>query len=144
MKNRAFTLIELLVVVLIIGILSAIALPQYRKAVIKSKITEALIHLRNISQAQDLYRLANGSCTLELDKLGVSGEGKYYTYRYLTCGTNGCCLYAYSKSEDLPNLEGSPQGTLYCRASAEKCKLIGDVESPSWCGDPCDYYILPL
>ena len=99
---HAVTLIELLVVVLIIGILSAIALPQYRKAVIKSKISEALIHLRNISQAQDLYRLANDSCTLELDKLGVSGEGKYYTYRYGSCGTNGCCLYADSKSEDLP------------------------------------------
>ena len=51
-KQNGFTLIELLVVVLIIGILAAVALPQYQTAVEKSRTTEALTMLKN---AKDLY-----------------------------------------------------------------------------------------
>ena len=52
-----FTLIELLVVVLIIGILASIALPQYQKAVEKSRSAEAIVMLKNAHQAYELLRL---------------------------------------------------------------------------------------
>ena len=57
-----FTLVELLIVVLIIGILSAVALPQYQKAVEKSKATQAMSMLKSLGQAQNAYRMANGTC----------------------------------------------------------------------------------
>ena len=62
-KKRGFTLIELLVVVLIIGILSAIALPQYTFAVEKARLTEVLQNISILQQAIDVYRLENNSAT---------------------------------------------------------------------------------
>ncbi len=56
-----FTLIELLVVVLIIGILAAVALPQYNKAVNKSHGTEALNAIHALDEALHAYYLEHGT-----------------------------------------------------------------------------------
>ena len=72
-----FTLIELLVVVLIIGILSSIALPQYTKAVEKSRVAEAKTVLKTLLNAEMLYGLANGASTDSLSELDISIAGTY-------------------------------------------------------------------
>ncbi len=70
-NKGGFTLIELLVVVLIIGILAAVALPQYQKAVEKARMTEAIIAVEAIAKANDLYYLTHGNYTNNINDLMV-------------------------------------------------------------------------
>lgn len=83
-NNGAFTLIELLVVVLIIGILAAVAVPQYQRAVEKSRAMQAVALLKTVGQATDAYFLANGTFPTSLSQLDIdipeswNGNKKFY------------------------------------------------------------------
>ena len=92
-NKKGFTLIELLVVVLIIGILAAMAMPQYFKAVERSRMTEADTLLGSIAQAQRRKFLQRNSFTTNYKGLDVSPKDSsgsvYYTKGSPTAGTNG-------------------------------------------------------
>ena len=93
--HAGFTLIELLVVVLIIGILAAIAVPQYQKAVLKARASEALVQGKALLAAEQAYVLSNGAMTMDLDALDVTLPENFQW----TCTTN--CRYEQLRSYGL-------------------------------------------
>ncbi len=152
--KAGFTLIELLAVVLIIGIMTSVALPQYRRSVQRAESMEALVNLKAIFDSAKRYRSANSEAPSKLNGLDISffdadtpEESSFnignYRYTFSNEGVAACRLSGTGSSNNTycltmyySYLSGSNKykDLLVCRSNSAKynwvCESLKTDELP--------------
>lgn len=108
-SNKGFTLIELLVVVTIIGILTAIAVPNLLGQAAKAKQTEAKTTIGSINRAQIAYRTEGKGFAKDMDSLGLGLPASTPNYGYemsVTSDGSGATATATPKDASLKGYSG--------------------------------------
>ena len=141
-SKNGFTLIELLVVVLILGILVAIALPQYQKAVLRARVAEVKVSLKSLVEAGDLWLLRTGQTMMNPinDELDIQWpESPYWDFDWDDGDNTGLSACATPKQDGLGDLvvcytsnrmvTDDLAGKWWCSASDEQgsrtCQKLG-------------------
>ncbi len=145
-----FTLIELLVVVLIIGVLAAIAIPQYQKAVLKSKFSSLMPTTKAIRDGQEAYYLTNSRYADSIAKLDVTtannddmsisvSDDNDYAYTLATRPNINNNLIMYQKhSVNFPGeihceaLDGNTQAEWLCGTALHAVKELGETATAGY------------
>ena len=131
-SNQAFTLIELLVVVLIIGILAAVALPQYKIAVDKAIYTSTLPTIKALKEAEQIFFLANGTYG-NFDEIEIPSNCTKYSITVLECKITGSkttrVTYSTSAKELNTSLPGGVELQYYLQSPTIRCGGCSSMES---------------
>lgn len=105
-RRRAFTLVEIMIVVLIIGVLLAVAVPQWSKARERGRRVTCLQNLKTIEDAKDIYALQNKKNTGEtIDPADLFDE--------------------FIKSQDVPECPGGGTYTIGVVGTPPECSIHG-------------------
>ena len=116
-NDEGFTLIELLVVIIIIGILSAIALPSFLNQANKARESEAANNVGAINRAQQAFYVENSRFGSNMDVLDLGiGDTKNYAYSVTTNSGTGLTAIAGSTATGVGQLK-SYAGRVWLEAS---------------------------
>ncbi|MBR4356167.1 MAG: type II secretion system protein [Elusimicrobiaceae bacterium] len=127
-NKRGFTLIELLVVVLIIGILAAIAVPQYKLAVAKSRYSQMIVLADAYRKAEERYRMANGAYTYDFEELDVDMPSGWH----MVANANNRAIASADSKLICRLYDGSGGLTVYCTSGQNNYYPVNETRRLCW------------
>ena len=140
--DRGFTLIELMIVVAIIGILAAIAIPNFMTYQAKARQSEAKVNLGGMFTTATSYFAENNTFSVATgDTLGYkpAGSSKYMLYYGGTANANTITpafnAVAVPCNTQAPSAAPVPAGSTSTSTTGFTAGAIGNIDNDSTCDE---------
>ena len=133
-EDKGFTLIELLVVIIIIGILSAIALPSFLNQANKAKESESKQYVGSMNRTQQAYFLEKNTFASDISLLGLGIKTQSTNYSYTITGQTNTAVTNLSYPNNTNTLRahtGAAQTALTAQSEATTLAILCQSQKPS-------------